>query len=91
MVEEEPPAAAASAPPPEQDFDATGLPDALVQLMRENEVTPYEIQLAVSQRGYFPIDMPVREYPEDFIQGVLIGAWKDVFSMILCNRDLPFD
>ena len=91
MVEEEPPAAAASAPPPEQDFDAAGLPDALVQLMRENEVTPYEIQLAVSQRGYFPIDMPVREYPEDFIQGVLIGAWKDVFSMILCNRDLPFD
>lgn len=77
--------------PPAGEKDFSGLPEALVQLMRENEVSPFEIQQVVSQKGYWPIDTPIQNYDPAFIDGVLIGAWKDVFNAVLCNRDLPFD
>ena len=68
-----------------------GIPVALADLMRQNNVTEDEIQLAVSLRGYFPANMPIASYPPDFIQGVLIGAWEQVFGMIKENRILPFE
>lgn len=67
-----------------------GVPAPLADLMRQNQVSEEEIRLAVSQRGYFPFDMHVKDYPEDFVKGVLIGAWEQVYNMILNNRDLPF-
>ena len=45
-------------------------------------------------RGYFPGDMQVYDYPEDFIQGVLVGAWPQVFAMIKDmkkNDSVPFN
>ena len=68
-----------------------GIPAALADLMRQNNVTEDEIQLAVSLRGYFPANMPIANYPADFVQGVLIGAWEQVFGMIKENRILPFE
>lgn len=68
-----------------------GIPQALSDLMRQNNVNEEEIRLAVSQRGYFPFDMPITNYPPDFISGVLIGAWAQMFEMITNNRDLPFE
>ena len=68
-----------------------GIPAALADLMRQNSVTEDEIQLAVSLRGYFPANMPIANYPPDFVQGVLIGAWEQVFGMIKENRILPFE
>ena len=67
-----------------------GIPAPLADLMRQNKVSEEEIRLAVSQKGYFPFDMPIGNYPEDFIKGVLIGAWEQVYNMIISNRDLPF-
>lgn len=67
-----------------------GINPALADLMRQNNVTPGEIQFAVGMRGYFPEDMPITAYPPDFVQGVLIGAWQQVFGMIQENRQLPF-
>ena len=67
-----------------------GIPTALADLMKQNNVTEGEIQLAVSLRGYFPDDMPISAYPPDFINGVLIGAWEQVFGMIKENREVPF-
>jgi hypothetical protein len=67
-----------------------GIPPALADLMRQNNVSEDEIRLAVSMRGYFPDDMPITAYPPDFVQGVLIGAWAQVFGMIQDNRKLPF-
>ncbi|RKJ79192.1 ATP-binding protein [Butyricicoccus sp. 1XD8-22] len=71
-------------PPPAE------LPQALRGLMEHNRVTEAEIRLVVSEKGYFPLDMPVTDYPQDFIQGVLIGAWEQVFKMIQEERDVPF-
>ena len=78
-----------------QPIESAGIPDgippALADLMRQNNVTESEIQLAVGLRGYFPENMPIANYPTDFIQGVLIGAWAQVFGMIHENRKLPFE
>lgn len=67
------------------------LPKALKDLMNQNKVSESDIRLAVSMRGYFPDDMPVENYPQDFINGVLIGAWEQVYGLIKENKKLPFD
>lgn len=66
------------------------LPQALRDLMIQNQVTELEVQKAVAQKGYYPEDTPVIMYDPEFIDGVLIGAWDQVFSMIKDNRILPF-
>jgi hypothetical protein len=67
------------------------LPEALKDLMMQNDVKAAEIQLAVAQKGYFPEKTPIENYPADFINGVLVGAWEQVFDIIKHNRDeLPF-
>lgn len=67
-----------------------GIPPALADLMSRNGVSAKEIQFAVANRGYFPENMPLQNYPPDFVQGVLIGAWEQVFRMIQDNRKIPF-
>lgn len=94
------PAPASDATPTAEDLDnfqpienvgiPENIPPALADLMRQNGVTEREIQLAVGMRGYFPENMPIADYPPDFIQGVLIGAWAQVFGQIAENRQLPF-
>lgn len=58
------------------------IPKALRDLMIANQVCEWDIQSVVEARGYFPADMDVWEYPSDFIDGVLVGAWPQVFDMI---------
>lgn len=85
------------APPPEfSEFTEVcpeppeGLPQSLRDLMKINGVSEADIRFAVAQKGYFPEAMPVTNYPPDFINGVLIGAWDQVYAMIVKNKDLPF-
>lgn len=66
-----------------------GIPQSLLDLMKANEVYEEDIRKVVAMRGYFPEDMPVKEYPKDFIDGVLIGAWDQVYQMIQ-DKALPF-
>lgn len=63
-----------------------GVPRALADLMRNNAVSEKELRMVVSQRGYFPQDMPLNAYPADFINGVLVGAWDQVHAMVKENR-----
>lgn len=69
---------------------ALGVPEKLAALMHANRVTAEELQGVVGKRGYFPADMPIRDYPADFVEGCLIAAWPQVFQMVLDNRDIPF-
>lgn len=72
------------------DLVALGVPEKLAPLMSANNVTPEELQAVVGKRGYFPEDMPIRNYPADFVEGCLIAAWPQVLQKVLDNRDLPF-
>ena len=36
-------------------------------------------------------DMPMKDYPADFIDGVLIGAWEQIKTFILNNISVPFN
>lgn len=72
------------------DLIALGVPEKLAPLMSANSVTPEELQHVVGERGYFPEDMPIRDYPADFVEGCLVAAWPQVLQMVLDGRDLPF-
>lgn len=67
------------------------IPRSLRDLMIQHQVTESEIQIVVSQKGYYPIDTPIANYDPGFIEGVLVGAWPQVFAMIQETRkNLPF-
>ncbi len=68
------------AAPPANKTD--GIPKALSDLMATDGITESQVCAAVASKGYFPEDMPIKDYPEDFINGVLIGAWTQVKEMI---------
>ena len=77
--------------------DLAGVPKPLADLMKQNGVTVTEIQKAVASRGYYPEDTPIQNYDANFISGVLVGAWPQVFNMIQAARgpviseeDVPF-
>lgn len=63
-----------------------GIPQPLVDLMKQNNVVPEQIQKVVAYKGYYPEDMPISQYDPGFIEGVLIGAWNQVMNEI----KLPF-
>lgn len=70
------------------------IPKALRDLMEINAVEAQELQTVVGARGYFPPDMPIWEYPSEFVKDVLISAWDQVFGMIIEARDrqeVPFN
>lgn len=66
------------------------IPKALFDLMKANNVSPDEIQWAVADRGYYPEATPITNYDPQFIEGVLVNAWPQVFQLILENRKVPF-
>jgi hypothetical protein len=55
-----------------------GIPKELADLMRQDNISDYEIQFVVSQEGYCPPDMPISAYPPDFIRGWIIARWDMV-------------
>lgn len=74
----------------EEEAIMAELPKALTDLMKSKQVHPSEIQHAVSVKGYFTKDTPIKNYDPEFIQGCLIGAWPAVMELIQTDRDLPF-
>lgn len=62
------------------------IPMNLGELMRHCKVTDEEIRHVVNQKGYYPEETPIAHYDQSFVNGVLIGAWEQVFGMIKDNR-----
>ena len=67
---------------PAPSTSAPGVPKALSDLMAASGITEQQIRHAVATKGYFPEDMPISSYPEDFVSGVLVGAWKQIVDFI---------
>lgn len=74
--------------PEQPKDDLKGVPKSLADLMKANEVTVEEIQEVVANRGYYPQNTPIEKYDPNFITGVLVGAWEQVFKMIEDSRDI---
>lgn len=68
------------------------IPQSLRDLMTKDGVSENEIQIVVSQKGYYPQDTPITNYDASFIDGVLVGAWDQVHGMVKDFRaSLPFN
>lgn len=73
--------------------EAEKLPKALRDLMEDKLVSEEEIQKVVAQKGYYPEATPIENYDPNFISGVLVGAWAQVYGMIVELRktyEIPF-
>lgn len=81
---ENPPMVGSSSPAttPTSLFDTAGIPQALLDLMNLHKVTEEEIRTAVAKKGYYPKDTPIKNYDPQFVTGVLVGAWPQVYQMI---------
>lgn len=81
---EEPAKEEKAAPPVEHESVKLDprIPKKLRDLMAANDVCEWDIQNVVEARGYFPGDVPIWEYPPDFVDGCLVAAWDKVYSMI---------
>jgi len=81
-------------PSPEEALSptvSTNIPRSLRDLMIQHQVSDNEIQIVVSQKGYYPMDTPITNYDPGFIEGVLVGAWPQVFNMIQeARKNMPF-
>ena len=67
-------------------FEGDSIPLALQQLMEQNKVTEAQIRKAVASRGYYPEATPIKNYDPDFVSGVLVGAWPQVYQLIKENN-----
>lgn len=72
------------------DSTLEGIPKALQDLMIANHVTAQDIQEAVAYKKYFPVDMPVQDYPEDFVMGCLVSAFPQMLDVIHDLKKVPF-
>lgn len=59
-----------------------GIPKALIDLMKVNHISEDQVRKAVALKKYFPENMPIKDYPQDFVDAVLIAAWPKVMEMI---------
>lgn len=58
------------------------LPKSLKDLMEINFVTVTDLKQAIAKKGYYPLETPLTNYDKSFIDGVLVGAWKQVLEVI---------
>lgn len=71
----------------------SAIPEKVQRLMRAKNVDEWDIQNVVSSKGYFPYDMPVKNYPSDFVDGWLIPYFDKVADMareIREKQEIPF-
>lgn len=58
--------------------------------MEKDGIAEAQVRHAVAMKGYFPESMSIADYPEDFVDGVLIGAWPQIRAFIEENCKVPF-
>lgn len=68
----------------------SGVPEALLQLMDSAGVTEGELKQAVAAAGFYPEETPIARYDVEFVRGVLVADWSNVFAMVQSIRDTPF-
>lgn len=64
------------------DDEWAGIPKNVIDLMKHDDVTPSQIQEVVAAKGYYPADVPIRDYEPEFIKSVLVACWQQVVDAI---------
>lgn len=60
-----------------------GIHPKLASLMAASSTKPEQLQYVVGTvKGYFPADMPVAQYPEDFVEQWCIPFWTNIQQVI---------
>lgn len=72
-----------------QETQGSPLLAKVYALMEQSHITEDMVTEAVSRKGYFPKGMKIADYPDDFIDGVLIGAWPQI-KMFIDTEMTPF-
>ena len=63
----------------------------LKEWMEQAKISPEMIQTLVAQKGHFPKEKPIEEYPEKFVRGWLMHNWSQVVTTIQNNPEYtPF-
>ena len=63
----------------------------ITEWMEKAGITAQEIQTLVAQKGHFPPEMPIDQYPETFVRGWLMRNWAQVVATIENNPEhVPF-
>lgn len=79
---------------PDPALPETVTPETLQTLrdwMAQAKISPEMIQTLVAQKGHFPTDKPITEYPERFVRGWLMHNWSQVVTTIQNNPEYtPF-
>ena len=70
-------------------LDALGWPPALRDKAAAANIDDEMLRHGVFQRGCLPEDMPVKDYPADFVQN-LLDKWPQWEAFIKENADIPF-
>ncbi len=63
------------------------IPKKLRDLMIASQINEWEIRDLVGSKGYFPADMPIADYPPEFIDGWCVGYWDQVRTAVLEIRE----
>ena len=81
---------APAAPQPLQTVGAETL-QTLKDWMDKAGIRAEEIQTLVAQKGHFPPETPIDQYPEKFVKGWLMHNWSQVVATINANPEhVPF-
>ena len=74
----------------EAEKEVKGSWGELADLMERDKVAEQEVQDAVTKRGYFPAGTPIADYPDDFVENVLVAAWPQIKTYIEEEIRVPF-
>ena len=59
--------------------------------MEADNIPEHELQKYVAGKGFFPIDTPVDEYPEEFLASFLMPKWEAIAEKIKADPEfVPF-
>ncbi len=77
-----------AAPKQNSTPSAVKIPEKVAALMQGETITEEEIRDVVYRKGYYPYEMPIAEYPQDFIDGWIIPFFPKIMEM--ASGTLPF-
>ena len=56
-------------------------------MMKKDGIKESEVRRVVADRGRYPLETPIEEYPAKFVKGWLIKYWPNILTAINENRD----